>query len=85
MTVKMQLHLDPEVPRRARERVAQLGISLDEYVRRLMAQDLERAERKDHPPIFNLGNSSGADIAREKDSMIAEAVEATRRSKRKRR
>jgi hypothetical protein len=44
MTTKIQLYLDPEVHRRARERVAQLGISLDEYVGWLMAKDLFKSE-----------------------------------------
>ncbi len=86
MTIKIQIYLDPEVHRRARERAMRLGISLAEYVRRLLAHDLERPEKTADPSsLFNLGDSGGSDIARQKDSMIADAVVATRRPKGKRR
>jgi hypothetical protein len=85
MSVKMQLYLDPEVHRRARERAMQLGVSMAEYVRRLLARDLERPERVAEPSfLFNLGDSGGSDIARQKDAMVAEAAAATRRKKGKR-
>lgn len=86
MTVKVQLYLDPEDHRRARERALQLGISFAEYVRRLLRGDLDRPQRKVDPSaLFNLGHSGGTDIARQKDSLIAEAVSAARSPRRKRR
>ncbi len=86
MTTRMQLYLDPEVHRRARERAMHLGISLAEYVRRLLAHDLERPRRRVDPStLFNLGDSGGSDIARQKDSMAGEAAVAVRRWKGKRR
>ena len=48
--------------------------SLAEYVRRLVARDLARPQTAiEVDRIFDLGSSNGADIARDKDSMIAEA------------
>ena len=72
---RTQLSLDREMLRRARQRAAQLGISLAEYVRRLVAEDLgERRPAVDPSVVFNLGSSGGSDIAAEKDAMIADAI-----------
>ena len=58
----------------ARRRAVDLGISLAEYVRRLVAADLAGDEPVvDASAIFNLGSSRGSDIARRKDSMTARA------------
>lgn len=52
-----------------------MGISLAEYVRRLVRRDLEGGELATDPSrVFALGRSSGTDIARHKDAMIGEAV-----------
>ena len=54
-----------------------------EYFRRLLARDLARPEAgTDVHHIFDLGNSGGSDIARDKDAMIAEAVGSSRRKRR---
>jgi hypothetical protein len=51
-----------------------LGISLAEYVRRLVARDLGvRAPPSDPSLVFDLGRSEESDIARRKDVMLAEA------------
>ena len=72
--VRTQLSFDREVLRRARRRAGELGISLAEYVRRLVARDLgERAPPSDPSRVFDLGRSDGSDIARNKDAMLAEA------------
>lgn len=74
MVSRTQITLESEVQRRARERASELGVSLAEYVRRLVARDLARPQTAiEVDRIFDLGSSSGADIARDKDSMIAEA------------
>jgi len=58
----------------ARVRAEELGISLAEYVRRLVAADLEGEEPPVDPSaVFNLGSSGGSDIARDKDAMLREA------------
>lgn len=61
--------------REARDRAGGLGISLAEYVRRLVAEDLKGEEPAavDPSAVFDLGSSGGSDIARDKDSMLREA------------
>ena len=77
---RTQISLDPEIQRRARERATTLGISLTEYIRRLLARDLEQPQQPVDPAlIFDLGSSGGADIARDKDVLIGEAAVAENR------
>lgn len=69
--------------RRARRRASDLGVSLAEYFRRLVARDLAGPETgSDVERVFDLGKSGGSDVAREKDSMIAEAFLFSRRKRR---
>jgi hypothetical protein len=71
---RTQLSFDREMLRRARTRAGELGVSLAEYVRRLVARDLgERAPPRDASLVFDLGRSEGSDIAGDKDAMLAEA------------
>jgi hypothetical protein len=61
-------------------RANDLGVSLAEYFRRLVARDLDRPEKAGNVDrIFDLGSSGGSDVASQKDSMIAEAFQFTRR------
>jgi hypothetical protein len=72
--VRTQITLESELQREARRRASEMGISLAEYVRRLVARDLARPEQKcDISCIFDLGSSDGEDIARNKNAMIADA------------
>ena len=68
--------MDPELKRRAQARAAELGISLAEYVRRLIVSDLrERKLKPDISIIFDLYTSGEpTNIARDKDKMIGEAA-----------
>jgi DNA mismatch repair protein MutH len=85
MMARSQISLDPELQRRARQRAGELGISLAEYVRSLVARDLKRRKPKsDVSVIFGLGSSGGSDIARDKDRMVGEAVAANRKRRSKR-
>jgi hypothetical protein len=80
MMVRTQLSFDREVLRRAKRRAGELGVSLAEYVRTLIARDLgEAASRVDRSGLFDLGDSGGSDIARDKDEMIGDAVESLRK------
>ena len=79
MMARTQIVLDAELHRRARAKASALRVSLAEYVRRLVAADL------DAPPpsgaveaVFDLGDSGESDIAAHKDAYVAEAL-ATRR------
>ena len=82
MTARTQIYLDVEEHRRARVRAAEQGISMSEYVRRLVHRDLDRAEPgklASIEDIFGLDDSGEpTDIARDKDRLIGEAVEALR-------
>jgi hypothetical protein len=74
MMVRTQITLQSELQRQARRRASEMGLSLAEYVRRLVARDLARPEQKaDVSCIFDLGSSGGSNIAKNKDAMIAEA------------
>jgi len=74
---RTQIALKSETERRARERAADLGISLAEYVRGLVRHDLETpTAAADISCLFNLGKSGDSDIAANKDAMLAEAFEA---------
>jgi hypothetical protein len=78
MMARTQITLSPENHRLARRRAAELGISLAEYVRRLVDKDLQETTpaKPDISVIFDLGNSGGSDIANHKDEYIGEAIEA---------
>ncbi len=79
MMLRTQISFEPEQHRRARARAAALGVSLAEYVRRLVAADLAgRRGGVDIEAVFDLGDSGGSDVARQKDAYLAEAFEAER-------
>ncbi len=81
MMSRTQITLEPEIRRRARQRASDLGVSLAEYIRRLVARDLGSSQARANPAsVFDLGASSGSDIARNKNAMASEAFMA-RRSK----
>jgi len=86
MMSRTQISLDPEIQRRVRQRASQMGISLAEYVRRLIATDLGSPRTTANPAVvFDLGASSRSDIARNKDAMIAEAFASSGGHSRRRR
>lgn len=75
MMSRSQISLDPVLHRRARQRAAERGISLAEYVRRLVAADLGgQGGALPVEAVFDLGGSSGSDVGREKDRYLGEAV-----------
>jgi hypothetical protein len=77
MMTRTQLSFEDEELRRARARAQEMGISLAEYVRRLVATDLGPRARGQSPnAVFDLGASAGSDVAVDKDRMIAEAYSA---------
>jgi hypothetical protein len=63
MMAKTQITLETEMQRRVRQRANDLGVSLAEYFRRLVARDLARPEiAAQVDRIFDLGSSGGSDI-----------------------
>jgi hypothetical protein len=76
MMTRTQLSFEREMLRRARARAGELGVSLAEYVRRLVAEDLEESVAVADPAVvFDLGRSGGSDIAKDKDAMLGEVME----------
>lgn len=83
MMARTQIALEPELHRQARARSAELGVSLAEYVRRLVRDDIAGPRpRADVSIVFNLGSADGSDVARHKDAYLAEAVGADSHSAR---
>jgi len=78
MTVRQQISMPLPLKRRAQARAAQQRISLSEYLRRLIAQDLGPPKPKHKPDIsmvFDLGYSGQpTNIAHDKDRLLGEAV-----------
>lgn len=77
MMARTQITLEPETQRQAQKRARELGVSFAEYIRRLVARDLDRPKVKpDVSRIFNLGSGGRTNIARDKDKLIGEAFAA---------
>ncbi len=78
MMARTQITLPPDEHRAARRRAAEQNISLAEYVRRLVHEDLVGQDRPkaDISEIFGIGHSGGSDIARFKERYLGEAAEA---------
>lgn len=75
--MRTQIALDAEAHRRARERAAELGISLAEYVRRLVDRDLDLGRREpqaDVAQLFDLGDGGPTDVGRDLDDLLGEAT-----------
>lgn len=80
MMTRTQLSFEHEMLRDARDRAREMGVSLAEYVRRLVSADLQGTKRSvDTAVVFDLGCSGGSDVARDKDRMLAEAFAEPRR------
>jgi hypothetical protein len=77
MMSRTQVTLETQTHRRARQRASELGVSLAEYVRRLVARDLAGPQAEvDVTCVFDLGRSRNSDVAKNKGSMIAEAFQS---------
>lgn len=83
MVSRTQISLEQEMHLLARRRAGDLGVSLAEYIRRLVVRDLGNSPSTANPAaIFDLGASGESDIATGKDTMIAAAFASTRDKKR---
>lgn len=75
MMARTQIALDPEAHRQAKAKAAQLGISLAEYIRRLVEADQRGAPASAAvEEVFDLGDGGATDIARDEDRLLGEAV-----------
>lgn len=85
MMARTQINLELEIQRRARQRANDMGMSLAEYIRRLVARDLGRPQAAANTAVvFDLGASGGSDVAGNKDAMLAEAFASSGRKPRRR-
>jgi RNase adaptor protein for sRNA GlmZ degradation len=77
MATRTQIYLPPDEHRRARLRAAEQGISLTEYIRRLVHADLTDEERDTSSinQIIGIGDSGGSNVAQHRDEYVAEAIE----------
>lgn len=75
MSTRMMVTLDAEDHRRARQKAMASGLSLAEYIRRLIALDLEEERAPVRvSSVFGLFDSGGSDVATDKDVYLSEAV-----------
>jgi hypothetical protein len=85
MMARTQINLELETQRRARQRANDMGMSLAEYIRRLVTRDLGCPQAAANPAVvFDLGASGGSDVAGNKDAMLAEAFASSGRTPRRR-
>ncbi len=81
---RLQVTLPTALQRLARQRANHLGCSLAEYLRRLVTRDLDvLPAQADASLVFDLGCSGGSDVAAERHSMLAEALVARHKHKRR--
>ena len=76
MNRPVQVMFESEDRRRARRRAAELGLTLTEYVRRLVLADLDGWTPDDDTPAIIPIDDSGEPIPPRKDIYIGEAVAA---------
>lgn len=73
-STRTQITLDQTLDRQAKRRARHLGISFAEYVRRLIARDVQGpARRAAIDDLFGIGDSGGGDVARLEDEYVADA------------
>jgi len=77
MMRRTQISFDPETLTKAKRKAADLGVSLAEYLRRLVSRDLDEdvPSEFDVKRLFALGRSGGSDVARHKDDYVSDAIE----------
>ena len=75
--MRTQIALETEKHALVKRKAADLGISMAEYIRRLVERDLQQAgPRADISDIFGIGDSGGSDIAVNRKGATAEAIAA---------
>ena len=75
--MRTQIALEAEQHALVKRKAADLGISMAEYIRRLVERDLEKAGlSSDISAIFGIGDSGGSDIAVDRKRATAEAIAA---------
>ena len=75
--MRTQIDLEAEHHALVKRKAADLGISMAEYIRRLVERDLNQTgSNSDISDIFGIGDSGGSDIAVDRKGATAEAIAA---------
>lgn len=76
--MRTQIALEPEQHVQVKQKAAALGITMAEYIRRLVDRDLGRSTTSaDVSAIIGIGRSGGSDVASEGTAVaVSEAVAA---------
>lgn len=75
--MRTQVAFETEQHAFVKRKAADLGISMAEYIRRLVERDLRQAGA-DISTIFGIGDFGGSDIASERKGATADAIAAKR-------
>ena len=79
--MRAQITLEPAQHAKVKQKAATLGISMAEYIRRLIVRDLGSGETYADPAaIIGIGRSGGSDIAAEGKSAAAAIAEVLERA-----
>lgn len=81
MNTRMQVTISEADHARVVEKAAAMGISIAEYMRRLVRRDLEDGPPRppaDVSELFGIGDSGGGDVATHKQRYVADAVAASK-------
>jgi hypothetical protein len=74
--MRTQIALSHEQHARVKQKAAALGITMAEYMRRLVDSDLGSTDTLADPTsIIGIGRSGGSDIAREGKDAVATAID----------
>lgn len=75
--MRTQIALESEQHALVKRKAADLGISMAEYIRRLVERDLQQTGTGTGiSAIFGIGDSGGSDIAVDRKSATADAIAA---------
>ena len=73
--MRTQIDLESEQHALIKRKAADLGISMAEYIRRLVERDLSQTgSGSDISAIFGIGDSGGSDITVDRKGATAEAI-----------
>lgn len=73
--MRTQISLTADQHAGARRKAAELGVSMAEYIRGLVQQDLSKAgPAQDPSTIIGIGRSGGSDVATDKQQAVADAI-----------
>ena len=75
--MRTQIDLESEQHALVKRKAADLGISMAEYIRRLVERDLNQSDSSaEISAIFGIADSGGSDIAVDRKQATAEAIAA---------